>query len=114
VTPKPEPIGPVLHPRHARTRRASERWLDANPCDVPLDTEGEVERVCASAARTWAHDKEQAEAERAVASARAEADEQERLAYLARRRADLLATRDSTPPPSSSATASRGTDRGRR
>ena len=104
---RPEPIGHVLDPRFARMRRAVERWQetsDARGC--PLEalaeaaatqadalgrdlTPGEIAAGCASLVSAHVDEREQAEAEEAIAGAR----EQERLDYLRRRAADLRRTR---------------------
>ena len=93
-------------------RRACERWCETHdPRDCPLDVlaeaatdassvlgrdldAGEVERLCASVVATHVHDREQAEAEAAIASTR----EEERLAYVARTAQRIRLTRSDPPP----------------
>jgi len=104
---RPEPIK-AIGAREARTRRACERWVEANdPKGTPLEllaerattsadalgrdlTPHEVNTVCSSAVAAFVASEEQ----RLAAEALSDAREQERLAYLARVRRDVLLTAD--------------------
>jgi hypothetical protein len=109
---KPQPIR-ALGAREARARRACERWLetnDARGCALELLatkatesasnlgrdlTPAEVEAVCSATVASWLA----AEEQRLAAEALSDAREQERLAYLARVRADVLLTADERTTP---------------
>ena len=99
----------ITSPRRLRAMRAAQRWIEgggelygvpisvvenvvADSADMlgrDLDLT-EVERTCSSAVATAVHDREQAEAEKAIAGAR----EEDRLAYLRKVRDGILVTRD--------------------
>jgi hypothetical protein len=115
---RPEPIR-ALGAREARARRAAERWLEGNDArGCPLDalvakavssaealgrdlTPHEVNTVCTATIASWID----AEAQRLAAEALSDAREQERLAYLARRRQEyLLTAEDRIVPPRGSRT----------
>ena len=102
----------VTSPRRLRGMRAAGRWVEnggdlqgvplaiiENACADAADflvrdlDIAEVDRACTSAVATAVHDREQAEAEKAIASTR----EEDRLAYLAKVRAGILATRGEPP-----------------
>jgi|ERR1019366_3377088 hypothetical protein len=101
----------ITSPRRLRSHRAVQRWAEGGDLQgVPIDVIesavadaadflrrdldlAEVERTCIAAIAAAVHDREQAEAEKAIASTR----EEERLAYLAKVRDRVLVTRDDEP-----------------